>query len=60
MKQSGFLFSNHFVNMCTVQRLYNNYNKVRAKMKSFMKTSIVWKVDGVICMESLQTLNDVK
>ena len=42
-------FSKHFANLC---RECNNYNEVRAKMKSIMEPSIVWKGNRILCMKS--------
>ena len=46
-------FSKHFANLC---RECNNYNGVRAKMKTIMEPSIVWKGDRILCMKSARTL----
>ena len=46
-------FSKHFANLC---RECNNYNEVRAKMKSIMEPSIVWKGNRILCMKSARTL----
>ena len=47
-------FSKHFANLC---RECNNYNEVRAKMKTIMKPSILWQGPRILCMKSARTLN---
>ena len=39
-----------------MQRECNNYNGARAKMKTIMEPSIVWKGNRILCMKSARTL----
>ncbi len=45
-------FSKHFANIC---RACNNYNEVRAMMKTIMTPSILWNGDRILCMKSART-----
>ena len=46
-------FAKHFAELC---RDCNNYNQVRAKMKTIMTPSILWQGDRILCMKSARTM----